>query len=215
MAKDVLVVINAHPDDITLVGGTAAKYAKAGHKVFSLSVTLGETVRRPGPEQDRVKLLREAEGKEIAKILGAEFSCLDVPSNKIIPTMEMKMKVMDAVRRLGGNILLSTTPWDVHADHRNLSAVVRDVVYYAGHDGIYGEFPPVKLKASYMFDIELAHNEIHEPDIVIDITDSIDVKLRSVLCKSRTKVFGAESGRVFADEMKTWARKLCSSSGLA
>jgi len=137
--KDIIVVVNAHPDDICLVGGTVANYARAGHKVFSLSVTLGETVRPPGSEQEKVKGMRKAEGIEIATILGAEFLHLDVPGNKIIPTMEMQMKVMNAIRKLKGNILLFTTPWDVHADHRNLSWVMRDVVYYVGHDGIKGD----------------------------------------------------------------------------
>ena len=205
-AKDIIVVVNAHPDDICLVGGTVANYVNAGHKVHSLSVTLGETVRPPGPQQEKVKALRKAEGIAIANILGAQFSHLDIPGNKIIPTMELKMKVMDAIRKLRANILLFTTPWDVHADHRNLSWVMRDVIYYVGHDGIKGDYPPIDLKAAYMFDIELPHNELHEPDILIDISEMVRTKMKAVLCKARARVFSKKEGEIFADQMETWSR---------
>jgi LmbE family N-acetylglucosaminyl deacetylase len=51
-SKPRVVVVAAHPDDICCCGGLAAKYVKAGHEVWQLSVTLGETVRPPGAEQE-------------------------------------------------------------------------------------------------------------------------------------------------------------------
>lgn len=204
--KDTLVVVGAHPDDICCVGGIAAKYAARGSKVYSLSVTLGETVRKPGPEQEEVKLLREEEGEEIAAILGAEFVHLDVPCNKIIPTMEMKMKLVSALRKLEANVLLFPTPWDVHADHRNLSWTMRDVVYYVGHGGIASDHPPCRLRGAYMFEIEVAHNELHEPDCAIDITKYAEKKFESIMSEKRARVFSEESGRLFVENEKAWTR---------
>jgi len=204
--KQTLVVVGAHPDDIVFVGGIAAKYAAEGHKVYSLSVTLGETIRKPGPEQEKIKQVRREEGIDIAKILGAEFVYLDVPSNKIIPTMEMKMKLVDAIRALKGNIILTTTPWDVHADHRNLSWTMRDVIYYVGHEGIKADYPPCELRGAYMYDIEMAHNELHTPDFVVDITDYADIKYKAFLSKKRAKAYNIESGRQWAEQCKTWSR---------
>ncbi|MBN1807798.1 MAG: PIG-L family deacetylase [Planctomycetes bacterium] len=205
--KEVLVVMNAHPDDICCVGGIAAKYSAEGHKVYSLSVTLGETIRKPGPEQEKVKQLRKAEGIEIARILGAEFIHLDVPSNKIIPTMEMKMKIVNAIRKIGGNIvMLFTTPWDVHADHRNLSCTMRDVTYYVGHPGIKGEHEACRLAGAYMYEIETHHNELHEPDLVIDITDHAEKKFESFLGGARAVVYGPDSGKAWMEQEKAWVR---------
>src|SRR5208282_4865908 len=82
----------------------------------------------------------------------------------------------------------------------------RDVVYYVGHDGIKGDYGPIPLKAAYMFDIEMAQNEIHEPDLLIDVTETMGVKLRAALCRARAKVFGKQAGEKFAEEMKTWSR---------
>ena len=80
-----VVFVSAHPDDITCCGGVAAKYSRQGHSVTQLSLTLGETVREPGPEQEAVKGLRKAEGDAICKILGVKSEYLDIPGNKIIP----------------------------------------------------------------------------------------------------------------------------------
>jgi LmbE family N-acetylglucosaminyl deacetylase len=204
--KNTLVVVGAHPDDIVCIGGVAVKYAKIGYKVVNLSVTLGETVRKPGPEQEKIRLMRKAEGEEISRILKTEFIHLDVPCNKIIPTMEMKMKLVNALRNLKANIVLYTTPWDVHADHRNLSWTMRDVVYYVGHTGIAADYPPCDLKGAYMYDIEVEYNEIHEPDFVIDISGTSDVKFKSILSKKRAAVFGTMAGKSFMEQQKSWTR---------
>ncbi len=205
-ASDTLVVVGAHPDDIVCVGGIAARYSAGGSKVYSLSVTLGETVRKPGAEQEEVKQLRKEEGIDIAEILGAEFVHLDVPCNKIIPTMEMKMKLVSALRRLEANILLFPVPWDVHADHRNLSWTMRDVVYYVGHGGIAAEHPPCLLRGAYMYEVEIAHNELHEPDFAIDIGDFAGKKFAAIMSEKRARVFGDDSNRRFMENEKAWTR---------
>lgn len=196
-AKPTVVVVAAHPDDICCCGGLAAKYAGEGHPVWQLSVTLGETVRPPGPEQEKIRVLREAEGRQICDILGVKAEFLDVPGNKIIPTMEMKMKLVNALRRLKANIILYTTPWDCHADHRNLSWTMRDVIYYVGHQGIAGDYPPCDLRGAYMYDIEADVNELHEPDFAVDVSDHVQTNFRAIQCDARAAVFGAEAGQAF------------------
>ncbi|MFB3892559.1 MAG: PIG-L deacetylase family protein [Phycisphaerae bacterium] len=204
--KLTLVVVAAHPDDICCCGGLAARYAAEGHAVWQLSVTLGETVRPPGPAQERIKLMRKAEGEEICRILGARAEFLDVPCNKIIPTMEMKMKLVNAIRRLKANIVLFPTPWDCHADHRNLSWTMRDVVYYVGHAGIAADYPPCDLRGAYMYDIEAAHNELHEPDFAVDVTDHVRTNFKAVTCKARAAVFSAAGGRQFKEQYEAVTR---------
>ena len=201
-----LVVVGAHPDDIVCCGGIAASYARRGHTVIQLSVTSGETVRRPGPQQEEITVLRQAEGDAIAKILGATSQYLDVPSNKIIPTMDMKMKLVNALRRLKANILLYPTPWDCHADHRNLSWTMRDVIYYVDHQGIAADYPPCTLRAAGMFDVEVDLNELREPDLLVDVSDTEETNFKAILCEERARVFSAESGRRFKETFEAWTR---------
>jgi LmbE family N-acetylglucosaminyl deacetylase len=204
--KLTVVVVSAHPDDICCCGGTAAKYARAGHELIQLSVTLGETVRKPGPEQAAVGKLRRVEGDAIARILGGRSEYLDVPCNKIIPTMEMKMKFVNALRRLKANVILYPVPWDTHADHRNLSATMRDVEYYVGHEGIAADHPPCRLVASGMYEIEVSQNELHEPDFVVDVSATAEVNFQAIMCAERAAVFGVEGGTHFRRMMEAWTR---------
>jgi len=57
-----------------------------------------------------------------------------------------------------------------------------------------------------MFDIEMGQNELHEPDVLIDVTETVGIKMKAVLCRARARVFSRKEGEIFADEMKTWSR---------
>src|SRR5436853_5612744 len=86
-----IVGVGAHPDDVGVgAGGVIASYVKRGHRATILSVTYGETVRPPGPEQEEAKRIRRKEGEDIARNLGAEAVFLEWPGNTIIPSWEMK-----------------------------------------------------------------------------------------------------------------------------
>src|SRR5918911_4565262 len=68
-----VVGVGAHPDDVGIgAGGVIASYVQRGHRASILSVTFGETVRPPGPQQEEAKNIRRKEGEDIARKLGAE-----------------------------------------------------------------------------------------------------------------------------------------------
>src|SRR5438094_1017669 len=80
-----IVGVGAHPDDVGIgAGGVIASYVKRGHRATILNVTLGETVRPPGPQQEEAKSIRRKEGKDIARKLGADAMFLGHPANTII-----------------------------------------------------------------------------------------------------------------------------------
>src|SRR5437016_3013192 len=86
-----IVGVGAHPDDVAVgAGGVIASYVARGHRATLLTVTYGETVRPPGPQQEEAKVIRRKEGEDIARKLGAEVVFLGWPANTIIPTWEMK-----------------------------------------------------------------------------------------------------------------------------
>jgi N-acetylglucosamine malate deacetylase 1 len=176
-----IVGVGAHPDDVAVgAGGVIASYVKRGHRATILNVTLGETVRPPGPEQEKAKIMRRKEGEDIARKLGAEARFLNWPANTIIPSWEMKVKLVNALRELKANVILFTCPWDTHADHRNLSAAMKDVIYYVGHPGMAFDAPPCELRSAWMYSIEADTDELHQPDLLFDVSDVFDVKLASL-----------------------------------
>jgi LmbE family N-acetylglucosaminyl deacetylase len=176
-----VVGVGAHPDDVAVVaGGVIASYVKRGHRATILSVTFGETVRPPGPLQEAAKRIRQTEGEDIARKLGAEARFLGWPANTIIPSWEMKSLLVNKLRELKADVLLFPSPWDTHADHRNLSAAMKDVVYYVGHQGMAFDTPPYDLRSAWMYTIEAETEEMHHPDLLFDVSDVFDTKLASL-----------------------------------
>ena len=176
-----VVGVGAHPDDVAVgAGGVIASYVKRGHRATILSVTFGETVRPPGPQQEEAKRIRRKEGEDIAAKLGAQARFLGWPANTISPSWEMKTLLVNALRELQANIILFTVPWDTHADHRNLSAAMKDVMYYVGHAGMAFDAPPCRLRSAWMYSIEADADELHPPDLLFDVSDVFDVKLASL-----------------------------------
>ncbi len=176
-----IVGVGAHPDDVAVgAGGVIASYVKRGHQATILNVTLGETVRPPGPQQEEAKRIRRKEGQDIARKLGADVVFLGHPANTIIPTWEMKSLLVNQLRRLQANVILFPALWDTHADHRNLSATMKDVMYYVGHKGMAFEAPPCQLRSAWMYSIEEDTQELHAPDLLFDVSDVFDQKLAAL-----------------------------------
>jgi N-acetylglucosamine malate deacetylase 1 len=176
-----IVGVGAHPDDVAVgAGGVIASYVKRGHRATILNVTFGETVRPPGPQQEAAKRIRRKEGEDIARKLGAEARFLGWPANTIIPSWEMKVLLVNALRELKADVILFTVPWDTHADHRNLSATMKDVVYYVGHPGMAFNAAPYPLRSAWMYSIEADTDELHQPDLLFDVSDVFQTKLDSL-----------------------------------
>jgi N-acetylglucosamine malate deacetylase 1 len=185
-----VVGVGAHPDDVAVgAGGLIASYARRGHRATIVSVTYGETVRPPGPEQEAAKRTRRKEGEDIARALGAAAHFLEWPANTIVPSWEMKALLVNALRRLGANVLLFPPPWDTHADHRNLSDTMKDVLYYVGHRGMAFDAPPCRLRSAWMYSIEADSEELHQPDLLFDVTDVFEQKAAALT--GTRPIFGA------------------------
>ena len=200
-----VVGVGAHPDDVGYgVGGVIASYVKRGHRATTLCVTYGETVRRPGPEQEEAKRIRAKEGDDIAHKLGAASVYLDWPANTIIPSWEMKSLLVNALRRLEANIILYPTPWDTHADHRNLSEVMKDVMYYVGHSGMAFDAPPCRLYSAWMYSLEASTEDLHNPDLLFDVSDVFAQKLDSL--RDTRPIFGVEGQAQVVEEAEVIAR---------
>jgi N-acetylglucosamine malate deacetylase 1 len=176
-----VVGVGAHPDDVAVgAGGLLVKYANMGHRTTILNVTFGETVRPPGPEQEEAKRVRKKEGEDIASRLGADVRFIGWPANTIIPSWEMKSLLVNHLRELEANVILFTTPWDTHADHRNLSWTMRDVMYYVGHNGMAFDAPPCQLRSAWMYCIEADSEELHQPDLLFDVSDTFEQKIHAL-----------------------------------
>lgn len=74
-----VLAIGAHPDDLEiLTAGTLALYARAGRQVTMCVMTNGE-LGSDTPTRGDTAALRRTEAEASAKIIGAQFHCLEQP----------------------------------------------------------------------------------------------------------------------------------------
>ncbi len=185
----VLVVV-AHPDDAEFgCGGTVAKWVKEGKGVAYLIVTSGDK----GSEDrrmtsKRLAKIRAEEQLNAARTLGVErVEFLGYPDGEIEDTREVRRDVTAQIRRLRPDLIVTQNPhrtanlYASHRDHRITGGVVLDCVYPLARDHL--SFPelltpglePHKVREVYLIGWE-------DPDVVVDISDTIDLKLKALGC---------------------------------
>src|SRR5581483_683156 len=93
-----IIVFGAHPDDCELdAGGTAARWARLGHKVKFVSVTNGDI----GHHEMAGAILarrRTAEVRRCAEILGITTEVLDIHDGELMPTLENRRTITRKIR---------------------------------------------------------------------------------------------------------------------
>src|SRR6478735_2872562 len=102
-----IIVFGAHPDDCELdAGGTAARWAKLGHKVKFVAVTNGDI----GHHEMAGAILarrRAAEVKRCAEILGITTEVLDNHDGELMPTLENRKAIVRLIRDWKADVVIS------------------------------------------------------------------------------------------------------------
>jgi LmbE family N-acetylglucosaminyl deacetylase len=184
-----VLVVTAHPDDSEFgAGGTVAKLVKDGCEVTYVIVTngnKGSSDRTMTP--DRLARIREEEQRNAARTLGVErVEFLGYPDCEVEDTREVRRDVTRQIRRWRPDLLICQSPSRTynlgasHRDHRTVGGVALDCVYPLARDHmafpeLLPEFEPHKVKQVYVM-------QWQNPQLVIDISDVMDLKLRALAC---------------------------------
>jgi len=185
MSKTVLV-IQAHPDDAEFrVSGTVAKLVRAGDEVYYVTITDGSKgTFDPSSDPTALAKVREAEQREAAEVLGVkEAFFLHLIDGELIPSMELRDALIGYIRRLRPTIVMALDPWlpyNVHPDHRVAGMISAEATAFAGMPSFckshlaqgLNEHQPKQI---YFF-------RTSEPNEWVDIGDTIEAKIRAILC---------------------------------
>ena len=191
-----IIVIGAHPDDCELrVGGTAAKWAKLGHKVKFVSTTngdIGHSTMAGGP----LALRRTREVEEAAKILGIETEVLDIHDGEIMPTLENRKWIIRLIREWKADIVITNRPWDYHPDHRYTSILVQDAAYMVTVPFLCPDVPHLERNPVFLYWADRFQKPVpFQADIVVGIDDVLEQKFRALHCiESQFYEFGCGGG---------------------
>lgn len=184
-----VMVVTAHPDDSEFgAGGTVAKMVKEGREVTYVIVTngnKGSSDRAMRPE--RLVKIREEEQRNAARVLGVEHvTFLGYPDGEVEDTREARRDVSREIRRWRPDLVICQNPQRTrnafvsHRDHRIVGGIALDCVYPLARDHmafpeLLPEFQPHKVREVYVIGWD-------DPDVVVDITDTMDLKLKALAC---------------------------------
>ncbi len=176
-----IIAFGAHPDDAEFqLGGTAIKWAKAGHKVKLVSVTNGDIGHwdiAGGP----LAIRRTAEVKEAAKRMGIEVEVLDIHDGELEPTLENRKKITRLIRNWNADMVFAHRPWDYHPDHRYTGVLVQDAAFMVAVPFICPDTPPLKKNPVFFyFPDRFTKPYEFKPDIAISIDDVFEEKVNAV-----------------------------------
>ncbi|WP_396192088.1 bacillithiol biosynthesis deacetylase BshB1 [Flavobacterium sp.] len=180
MKLDILA-FGAHPDDVELgCSGTIAKEIALGKKVGIIDLTRGELGTRGSVE------IRNSESAKASEILGiAARENLDMRDGFFVNDEAHQMKIIQMLRKYQPEIVLCNAIDDRHIDHGKGSKLVSDSCFLSGlrmiETSLDGENQAAwRPKVVYHY-IQWKNLE---PDLVVDISGFMDVKMESILAYS-------------------------------
>jgi LmbE family N-acetylglucosaminyl deacetylase len=185
-----VMVVTAHPDDSEFgAGGTVAKLTREGKTVTYCVVTngnKGSSDRSMTPE--RLVTIREEEQRNAARVLGVDtVDFLGFPDCELENTRESRMAVTAAIRRHRPDLIICQNPNRTknfgasHRDHREAGGILLDCVYPLARDHM--AFPELLAEGLEPHTVKEVHTMWwDEPEVVVDTSDTIDLKIKALLC---------------------------------
>ncbi len=171
-----ILAIGAHPDDIEeSCGGTLAKYAKLGHKVFTATATNGNIGSATLP-MDEIAKIRKEEARRAASIIGAEYVCLDYDDEMFFEDRAARIAFIDLVRYCKADVILTHSPKDYNPDHELTSKIITDVAVMIPIEKIKTKSKPYD-KIPIIAYFEPVHGLGFIPTEYVDITETMETKL--------------------------------------
>lgn len=185
--------IHAHPDDQEFtIGGTLAKWAKAGCEIISVVITSGDSGSNdPAKDADYKPILAELREKEqlaANAVLGIkETVFLRYPDGELEPTLALRKELTRLIRKFKPDTVSTGNPegWFYgdeylnHPDHRAAAQAACTAVFpSAGSRLIFADllsegYEPHEVKRLYIHGTERSNTWV-------DITETLEVKIRAL-----------------------------------
>ncbi|MEC1754210.1 bacillithiol biosynthesis deacetylase BshB1 [Bacillus mojavensis] len=212
-----VLAFGAHSDDVEIgMGGTIAKFVKQGKKAVICDMTEAEL------SSNGTVSLRKEEAAEAARILGVDKRIqLTLPDRGLMKSDDAIRAIVTIIRTCRPKAVFMPYKKDRHPDHGNAAALVEEAIFSAGIHKYKDEnsLPAHKVSKVYYYMI----NGFHQPDFVIDISDTIEDKKKSLnayksqfvpsqnsvstpltngyieIVEAREKLYGKEAGVGYAE----------------
>jgi len=171
-----VLAVGAHPDDLEILcGGTLARFVQEGHSVVMCHVTAGDRGSFVHTSEE-VARIRSAEAQRAAEICGADKTTLGLSDGEVNGgDLEQRRLVIDLVREVRPDLIITHHPGDYMGDHNETSKLVFDCSFHATLPLIetskpnYREVTPI-----YYMDTLMGLG--FQPTEYVDVSEVIDTK---------------------------------------
>ncbi len=185
-----IAVVIAHPDDAEFgCAGSVGRWIQEGHTVVYVLLTSGDQGGEdPEVAGEALAATREAEQLAACEILGvSETVFLRLPDGSLTADLTTRKLMVRTLRRLKPDVVVCMDPsflWSDsgyinHPDHRAAGQVTLDAIFPGtGNPMAFPDLraeglPPHKVREVYL-------GAAKDPNVWIDITATIDLKLRAL-----------------------------------
>lgn len=172
-----VLAIGCHPDDLEInCGGTLAKCAQRGDTVVMASLANGSAGHKIYTKE-QIVAIRLREASESANIINASYYSLGLDDMFVRRDYDDGVrKVSDLIRQVNPDFIITHGEHEYMVDHSITSKIVFDATMAATVGHYPSSFPPITRYTPifYMENTSLINSF---PEIFVDISDTIDVKL--------------------------------------
>ena len=173
-----IIAFGAHPDDCDIrAGGTAAKWAAAGHRVRFVSVTSGDAGHQ-SQGGGALAARRRAEAQEAGRRIGVEYIVLDNHDGELMPTLQVREQIIRLIRQWKADLVLGPRPHDYHPDHRYTGILLQDAAFMVTVPNVAPDTPALRQNPVFMyFEDSFQKPNPFMPDVVVSIDDTFAKKI--------------------------------------
>ena len=172
------LMIGAHQDDNEFrCGGIASRLVKHGHEVRFLSMCNGCGGHHiMTPEETTAR--RAKESAAVAELLGVTYDVWDIDDCNIVADLPTRKRLIRYIRSFNPDLIISHRTNDYHADHRAVGQLVQDASYLLTVPHECPDAPAMRAMPVIMYNEDKFKNPDFRGDVVIDMDDEIDTKLK-------------------------------------
>ena len=192
MAKTAFAIA-CHPDDIELMmAGTLIKLKDAGYEIHYMNIANGSLGTNQYDYETIVKM-RRLEAIEACKVIGAHFHeslCDDLEVFYCQDTLE---KLVPIVREVAPEIILTHGPYDYMEDHVNSGRLAVSAAFCRGMTNFKCNPPHPAIDSKVRVYHSMTHSLTDQlknpviPEILVDVTSTIDDKKEMLACHRTQK----------------------------
>ena len=177
MKLDILA-IGVHPDDVELgCSGTLINEIKNGKKAGIVDLTQGELGTRGSVET------RYEEAANAAMVMGVSVrENLKMRDGFFENDEANKLKLITAIRKYKPQIVLANALHDRHPDHGRAGKLIAESCFLSGLAKIETKDDAGNLQEKWRpaYVLHYIQDWYHEPDLIIDITDSFEQRMKAI-----------------------------------